>query len=168
MIRDRLHHEGGLTLVEILVAVAVIGVALVGLGIVIPVSSYGVQDASQLSTATFLAEQMVERVRAAAWTTSPAVDCLGASSGDAAPVPTGAACHDGVATRFPDEASVSGYPQYGRIVRITNCATTPCAGVTTAALRLVEVSVAYRPLIGAGAGSTRPRTVRLAWLVSQR
>jgi prepilin-type N-terminal cleavage/methylation domain-containing protein len=75
VIRDRLHHEGGLTLVEILVAVAVVGVALVGLGIVIPVSSYGVQDASQLSTATFLAEQMMERVRSCL-TAPPSIACF--------------------------------------------------------------------------------------------
>ena len=56
--------EDGLTVVEILLAVAIIGVALGGLGIVVPVSSYAVQDGNQLSTATFLAEQMLERARA--------------------------------------------------------------------------------------------------------
>lgn len=168
MIRDRVDGEGGLTLVEILVAVAVIAIALVGLGIVIPVASYGVQDGRQLSTATFLAEQMVERTRAAAWTISPAVDCLGVSTGGGAPVPTGASCHGGLATRFPDEADVSGSPEYRRTVRIADCAAIPCGGVTTAGLRLVEVTVAYTPLTGAGGVSTSPKTVGLAWLVSQK
>ena len=60
--------ERGLTLAEILVALAVLGLGLVGLAVVIPVSSYGVQEGNQLSTAAFLAEQMVERTRAVAWT----------------------------------------------------------------------------------------------------
>ena len=160
--------EDGLTVVEILLAVAIIGVALGGLGIVVPVSSYAVQDGNQLSTATFLAEQMLERARAATWTAGPAVDCLGVSTGDAAPVPTGATCHDTAATPFPDEAGVSGHPQYRRNVRVTSCAVTPCAGVTSEGMRLVEVTVAYTPLAGAGSVSTSPKTVRLAWLVAQK
>jgi type II secretory pathway pseudopilin PulG len=141
--------EDGLTVVEILLAVAIIGVALGGLGIVVPVSSYAVQDGNQLSTATFLAEQMLERARAAT-------------------VPTGATCHDSAATPFPDEAGVSGHPQYRRNVRVTSCAVTPCAGVTSEGMRLVEVTVAYTPLAGAGSVSTSPKTVRLAWLVAQK
>ncbi len=160
--------QGGLTLVEILLAVAIVGVALAGLGVVVPVATYGVQDGNQLSTATFLAEQMVERTRAAAWTAGPPVDCLGTSSGDVAPVPTGATCHDAVGTRFPDEAGVSGHPQYRRTVRVTSCATIPCAGVSTEGMRLVEVRVAYVPFTGAGGGSVGSRTVRLAWLVTQK
>ena len=126
-----LMNERGLTLAEILVAVAIIGLGLVGLAVVIPVSSYGVQEGNQLTTATFLAEQMVERARASAWTSSPAVDCLGVSGGNAALVPTGATCVGAAAptaTQFPDETSgagVSGYPRYTRIVRVTNCGATP-------------------------------------------
>jgi prepilin-type N-terminal cleavage/methylation domain-containing protein len=160
--------QGGLTLVEILLAVAIVGVALAGLGVVVPVATYGVQDGNQLSTATFLAEQLIERTRAAAWTASPPVDCLGTSSGDTAPVPTGATCHDAVGTRFPDEAGVSGHPQYRRTVRVTSCATIPCVGVTTEDMRLVEVRVAYAPLTGAGGGSAGARPVQIAWLVSRK
>jgi prepilin-type N-terminal cleavage/methylation domain-containing protein len=161
--------EGGLTLVEVLLAVAIIGVALAGLAIVVPVSASGVQDGNQLSTATFLAEQMIERARAATWTAGPAVDCLGASVGDAAPVPTGATCHGAAATLFPDEAGgVSGHPQYRRIVRITGCDATPCGAVRAAGMRLVQVTVSYTPLTGAGGVSAGPRTVQLGWLVSQK
>ena len=69
--------EGGLTLVEVLLAIAIVGVALAGLGVAIPVAIYGVQEGNQMSSATFLAEQMMERVRSSAWTAAPAVDCLG-------------------------------------------------------------------------------------------
>ena len=161
--------ESGVTLVEILLAVSIISVALVGLAVVIPVSIYGVQDGNQLSTATFLAEQMLERARAATWTATPPVDCLGASTGNAAPLPSGASCHGVLTTAFPDEAGgVNGYPQYRRTIRISSCVTTPCAGVATAGMRLVEVAVAYTPLTGTGGVSASPRTVRLAWLVSQK
>jgi prepilin-type N-terminal cleavage/methylation domain-containing protein len=161
--------QGGLTLIEVLLAIAIIGIALAGLAIVVPVSSYGVQDGNQVSTATYLAEQMIERARAATWSADPAIDCLGLSTGAAAPVPTGATCPGGMATTFPDEAGgVSGYPQYRRTVRVASCATTPCAGITTTAMRLVEVTVAYAPLTGPAARSSSPNTIRLAWLVSQK
>jgi len=94
------------------------------------------------------------------------VDCLGLSTGDAAPVPAGATCNGIAATRFPDEPGVAGHPQYRRTVRVTGCATTPCAGVSTPGMRLVEVVVAYRPLAGTGGPSSK--TVRLAWLISQK
>jgi prepilin-type N-terminal cleavage/methylation domain-containing protein len=164
-------NERGLTLAEILVAVAIIGLGLVGLAVVIPVSTYGVQEGNQLSTATFLAEQMIERARAAQWTSTPAVDCLGVSTGNAAPVPTGATCNGLTATQFPDETSsagVAGYSQYQRIVRVTNCATSSCAGVSNAGMRLVAVTVTYTPLTAGGGQSAVAKTVRLEWLVSQK
>ena len=164
----RLGSESGLTLAEILVALAVAGVALAALAVTVPVSSYAVQDGHQLSTATFLAEQAIERARAAAWTESPAVDCLGVSTGDAAPIPTGATCRGVASTRFPDETGgINGYLRYRRSVRVTSCAPTPCAGATTTGLRRVAVTVAYAPLTSAGL-SSRPTTVRLEWLVAQK
>lgn len=161
--------ERGLTLIEVLVAVALIGVALAGLAIVIPVAGHGVQEGNQLSTATFLAEQMIERARAMTWTAGPAVDCLGLSTGDVAPMPTGATCHGVTSTSFPDEsAGVGGYPQYRRTVRVTSCADSPCVGVSTPGMRLVEVRVAYTPLTGTGGASVTPTAVRLTWLVAQK
>jgi prepilin-type N-terminal cleavage/methylation domain-containing protein len=171
-----LTNERGLTLAEILVAIAIIGLGLIGLAVVIPVSSYGVQEGNQLSTATFLAEQMIERARAAPWTSTPAVDCLGVSTvATPQPTPTGATCVGAAQptqTQFPDETTagvgVSGYRQYTRIVRVTDCATTPCAGVTSGSMRLVTVTVTYTPLTSSGGQSTVPKTVRVEWLVAQK
>jgi prepilin-type N-terminal cleavage/methylation domain-containing protein len=182
-------NERGLTLAEILVAVAIIGLGLVGLAVVIPVSSYGVQEGNQLSTATFLAEQMIERARAAAWSATPASDCLGVSTGNAAPVPTEVVDNTGTlvtatcvgaasptVTQFPDETTsgvgVSGYRQYTRIVRVTACSSSSCAGVSAGTsahmLRKVGVTVTYTPLTASGGQSPSPKTVYLEWLVSQK
>jgi type IV pilus assembly protein PilV len=190
-VRTMLGNERGLTLAEILVAVAIIGLGLVGLAVVIPVSSYGVQEGNQLSTATFLGEQMIERARATSWTASPATDCLGVSPGGASPTgppvpsmvvdtsvnpPTAtiaATCGGVATTQFADEANVSGYTQYSRQVRVTDCFTVACAGITTGAIpshamRLVAVTVTYTPLTASGGQSPSPKTVRLEWLVSQK
>lgn len=161
--------DRGMTLVEVLVATAVIGIGLVGLAVVIPVSTWGVHEANALSTATFLAEQRIEEVRSATWTILPSpIDCLGAASATA---PTSSTCTrtqptpclaGTPCTTYPDETSVPGFPDHSRTVRITDCGTTPCAGVTHAGMRLVRVTVAYRPL--AGAGGTQPGTDRSASL----
>jgi prepilin-type N-terminal cleavage/methylation domain-containing protein len=166
-LRALLADDHGLTLAEILVALVIIGLGLVGLAVVIPVSSYGMQDGNQLSTATFLGEQMVERARAAAWTATPATDCLGVSTGDAAPVPTGATCNGLATTQFPDEPAVAGYPAYSRRVRVRDCGVTPCAGVTNAGMRFVTVLVAYRGLTASGQSAV-DKVVSLEWLVAQK
>ena len=57
----------GMTLVEILIAIGIIGVGLAALASVIPVSSYGIQEGNQLSTSTFLANQRLEQVRNGRW-----------------------------------------------------------------------------------------------------
>lgn len=162
-----LTDERGLTLAEILVALLVLGVGLVGIAVVVPVSSYGVQEGNQLSTATFLAEQMIERTRSVAWTTTPPIDCLGLSAGNTAPTPSGATCGGVTTTQFPDEASVNGYTAYQRTVRVEGCTVTACAGITHAAVRQVTVTVTYRGLSAAGAAAS-DKTVRLQWLVAQK
>jgi prepilin-type N-terminal cleavage/methylation domain-containing protein len=174
-----MHHlvdDRGMTLAEILVATFVIGVGIVGLAVVIPLSSYGVHEGNALSTATFLAEQRMEEIRNAAWTTVPSAnDCIGIGPG-AAPTsntctrtqPT--ACNTGApCTTYPDEASVTGYAPYSRNVRVTDCGATACAGVTNANMRLVRVTVAYTPISGVGgmpAGATKSAVLEM--IVSRR
>ena len=163
-----LTDERGLTLAEILVALLVLGLGLVGIAVVVPVSSYGVQEGNQLSTATFLAEQMIERTRSVAWTAIPATDCLGLSTGDAAPAPSGATCNGATTTQFPDEGSVNGYPAYQRRVRVEGCTVAPCApNVQHAAVRRVTVTVTYRGLSATGQAAS-DKTVTLQWLVAQK
>src|SRR5262245_37390354 len=50
----RVKESAGFTLPEVLFAAAIIGIGLVGLMVVVPVGSYGVQQGNQVSTAAFL------------------------------------------------------------------------------------------------------------------
>jgi prepilin-type N-terminal cleavage/methylation domain-containing protein len=174
-----LGNDRGITLVEILIATVIISIGLVGLAIVIPLSSYGLHEGSSLSTATFLAEQRLEEVRNATWTATPAAnDCLGVGPTAAATsttcarpaVGTQVACTSGTAcTTYPDEASVTGYPAYSRTVRITDCGVTACASVTNNKMRLVRVTVTYRPISGVGgSASTATKSAVLELIVAKR
>ena len=159
--------ERGLTLVEILIALVVISVGLIGIAIVIPVSSDAIQHGGHLSRATFLAEQTIEQARTATWTSTPAMDCLGVSTGAMPPTPTGVGCHGSTISRFPDELAVGGDPAYRRTLRVADCSAAPCGGVTDAALRLVTVVVTYRTP-GAAGEPTMDKSVTLEWLVARR
>jgi prepilin-type N-terminal cleavage/methylation domain-containing protein len=177
MIRD----QRGLTLVEILAAVAILGIGLTALLGVIPISAYGIHEGGRLSTATFLAEQRLEEVKSASWTSAlPGHDCLGVGE-TSAPASTTctrltpAPCTAGhVCVTFPDEPDVRGFAGYGRSVRVTDCGAAPGCGVAPSAvidanLRLVTVTVTYRPLTGVGAGgATGSRPMSLHLLVAKR
>lgn len=171
-------NQHGLTLAEILAAMGIIGIGLVGLMVVVPISSFGVQEGNQLSKATFLAEQRLEQTRNAPWTSTPVNDCLGRSNPVTASPTAVDACANGAtvlaagAVTFPDEAQVPNYTNYSRQVRITDCGVAPGCGVAPnnvqhADLRLVTVTVSYTPLTGAGVG-TQAKAVTLNLLVSRR
>lgn len=164
-------NERGITLAEILIALFLIGVGLVGLMVVVPVAAFGVQSGNQVSIATYLAQQRIEQARNATWTAAPAIDCLGASATlTDAPVPTGASCNGSTSATFPDEAegSIPGFGDFARTTRVTACAGgAECDGISNDALRLVTVTVAYQPMTGAGVGAS-DATVTLNWLVTQR
>jgi hypothetical protein len=179
-------NERGVTLAEILVATIVISVGLVGLAMVIPLSSYGVHEGNALSTATFLAEQRLEEVRNAAWTcpgagcdptvAPPANDCLGLGSGSAPTSTTcdrdqPTVCNPGTScTTWQDENAVTGYPAYRRNVRVIDCGTgTGCAGVVDGSMRLVRVTVTYTPMSGVGGpGTSTGKSAVLEMIIARR
>ncbi len=153
--------QRGMTVPEILAAVVVIMVALVALASAIPISAYGIQEGSQLTTATFLANQRLEQVKLKQWTVKPDVDLIGVSASA-----TAAPQQAGVTTTFPDENPVAApYTQFTRTVRITDCGTgAGCGGVVHAGLKQVTVTVSYQPLTGQGqaaAGTTKSAIVSL-------
>ena len=158
--------DAGLTLMEVLIATAIIGLGLIALSSAIPIAAYGIQEGNQLSTATFLANQRMEQARNAVWQASPAVDKLGISASD-----TVAPIGDGGAVTFPDETPVAApYTGYTRTVRIKDCSVAPgCAGVVDAALRQVTITVGYRPMTGVGVAAVGAvKTATISMYVSQR
>lgn len=159
--RTFLRNQEGLTIVEIMIAVGILGVGLVALSSAIPLASYGIREGSQLSTATFLTDQRLEQVRNARWELGPpALDNLGVSaSATVAPV-------NGGITTFPDESPMAApYSGYSRTVRVTDCSVgAGCNLIVNADLRQVVVTVTYRPMTGIGvsaAGTAKPATVTM-------
>ena len=158
---ERFANQRGMTLVEIMIAVAIIGVGLTALAQVIPLAAYGIHEGNHLSTATFLANQRLEQMRNARWEdgTLPcgagaAMDQLGVSAtATAAPI---SSCTGGGVT-FPDENPVAApYDAYSRTARVTRClVATDCNGIVDGDLRKVTVTVTYRP-IAAGIGVSAP------------
>lgn len=166
----RLSNQRGITVAEVLIAAALLGLGLAAVMSVVPVASYGVQDGNQTSQATFLAQQRLEQVRNATWTAT--VDCVGLSANaTSAPVATPAGSCGATVTTFADEATLPGFGQYSRTVRSVDCGVAgnaaACGTITSAALRLVTVAVTYRPISAAG-GSNANTSVTLEWLVAQR
>ena len=174
--------ERGMTLTEILVALGIISIGLVGLASVMPISSYGIQEGNQVSTATFLAEQRLEQLKAAQWTWNPttgAVDCLGASGTDGStwtfsggnPPGSFASC---AGANFDDETPSSNplptpYNTYTRQARIRPCdAAGSGCGVSDATIRLVTVRASYTPLQGVGGVATTQEFVELSMLIARR
>lgn len=175
-----LTDQRGFTVAEVLIAAVIVTMAFVALANIVPISTYGVQEGNQVSTATFLADQKLEQIKNLPWVASPANDCLGISAtSTAAPtVPAGGSCTLGATTVaaggalawVADESStaITGFPGYSRQVRVTNCASgcfTP--SVSDSAMRLVTVTVSYTPL-STGAGIGGSRSVQVQMVVSQR
>ena len=162
--RRRLSPECGMTLAEVLVAVAIIAIGLLALLSTIPLASYATQEGSQTSTATFLANQRLEQVRNAQWSLTPVVDNLGISaSSTAAPL-------SGTTTTFADESPMAApYAAYTRQVRITDCGTGGgCTGITNSGMRLATVTVSYTPLSATGTAGTASRSVVVSMVIAKR
>ena len=150
-------------LAEVVAAVALVALGLAALASAIPAAGAAVSEGAKLSTATFLAGARLEKVRAAAWSAAPPVDRLGVS-GTALSAP-----QNGGTTTFPDEAPLPApYAGYSRQVRILQCGLPPgCGAVISARLRLVTVTVTYRPVTPSGLAPL-DRTVSITTLVAER
>ena len=172
--RQLIATQRGMTLAEVLVALPIITIGLLALLSVIPLSTYAIQDGSQTSTATFLANQRLDQVRNAQWmaTCPPTPDALGVSASSTAAPADGAAV-----TTFADENPIAApYAAYTRQVRITDsvASTTVCNVATgaitgTYGLRTVTVTVTYRPLSATGTSAApSSRAVAVNMQIAQR
>jgi hypothetical protein len=140
-----LKDASGLTVSEVLIALAIILVGLMALAWVIPVPTSQITGSNRKTTAVFLAQERLEQVKNAQWSTTPALDNVGGSGSDGS----------AAVANWPDEAynAIQGYPFHRRTVRIMDCGVAPGCGnpaVQNANLRQVTVSVYFRPMTGGG------------------
>lgn len=125
----RLQDTGGLTLVEILVALGVLTIGLMTLLSAFPVAFSGVSSGRQSSTAVFLAVQRLEEIKAFAMSPDPAQGFANVTSAN-----------------FPAEpyTAISGYARYRRQIMVADSPVVP------ADTKGVRVAVFYRPTTAAG------------------
>ncbi len=156
----------GFTLVELLVAVALIMIGLVAVMQWFPLGTQGMDTGRKQSTAVFLGEQKIEQIKAWALGT-------GANQGFATVDPNGACRNAGNPCADDTLNTISGYPEYSRTVIIACLDTTvvpavvvgpPCPATSTA--RRIQVQVGYRGTSVRG-GFTGANQVELATLIAQ-
>ncbi|HSE04253.1 MAG TPA: hypothetical protein VLK35_08905 [Methylomirabilota bacterium] len=174
-----------MTLAEVLVALPIITIGLLALLSTIPLSTYAIQDGSQTSTATFLANQRLDQVRNAQWSalcqTDPTTghiiagagtvtDKLGVSASS-----TVAPTDPSAAVTFADESPMAApYTRYSRQVRITDAiAAAPvcdaAGNMSGTGMRMVTVVVTYNPQSATGKNAVSgSRSVVVNMQVAQR
>jgi Tfp pilus assembly protein PilV len=115
-----LPEEQGLTLAEVLAALAVLSIGLVALVALLPLAAAGVHEGAHRSEAVFLATQRLEQIRHAV-----------GSGGDLG--------------TFTDEPALPPpHTAFDRTVRVRDCGLTPgCSGVETPGVRQITVTVTY-------------------------
>ena len=140
----------GFTVAELLAAVFVISLGLVAVGAGFATAIQGVETGRQQTTATFLAEQRLEQVRAAALGNA-LVACMGFAN-------ITAAC-------FPAQAygTIPSAPGYRSTVTVTNFIVNGAV-----ARKRVDVEVFYQPIVAWGVQITAERSVRLSTLMANR
>jgi prepilin-type N-terminal cleavage/methylation domain-containing protein len=137
-------NERGMTLVEVLVAVAVLTVGLTAIAAGMQLGTSGITQAQQETTATFLAEQRLEDVRAFALSTAAAQGYANVT-----------------AANFPAEAYGTipgGYAGYRRTTTIAD---------PSATMKVVAVRVFYRSVAVSSTGDTE-REVAVTTSLRQR
>lgn len=144
-LRQALSKDSGFTLVEIIIAAAVIGLGLVGVVAGFLYAVGGLEAGRQQTTASFLAEQRMEQLKAGALN-----NFLNVTTGNYPAEGYGAISNNGHAM-----------PGYRRTVTIAD------APGGLADTKLVEVRVFYRPVVGFGVLAAE-REVRFSVLLTDR
>lgn len=146
-------NQAGLTLVEILVALALIMIGLVALMQWFPLGTQGMDTGKKQSTAVFLGEQQLEQIKAWALSTAP-------GQGWALLPPPCNPCNV-LNTPFVTQNfnTIPGYPEYSRTVIL--------AVGPTATTRLVRVQVGFRRVTEVGVFQGAANQVELATVLAQ-
>jgi prepilin-type N-terminal cleavage/methylation domain-containing protein len=137
-IREALANQRGFTLAELMAAIVIIGIGLVAVGAGFDTAIQGIETGRQQTTATFLAEQRMEQVKAAALGNSLTA-CIPAQA----------------------YASIPNAPGYRSTVTVTDYLV---AG--SIARKRVDVEVFYRPVVAWGVLNTAERSVRISTLIT--
>lgn len=166
--------QRGMTLLEVLVAIGVIMVGLIGLVAVAPLATGAVGEASLKTTATFLAQQRLEAMKNRQWRecNGEPVACTtdllkgAGSDGTAAVAPWGDEAYNSIVV------GTSNYPRFRRVTRITDCSAAACGALapapSLATLRRVSVTVFFVPITGSGQAGTTEERITLTTLVARR
>ena len=140
--------QAGFTLAELLAAVFVISLGLVAVGAGFATAIQGVETSRQQTTATFLAEQRMEQVRAAALGNS-LVACMGFANITGACFATQAYGAIPNAPGYRSTVTITDYVVNGAIAR-----------------KRVDVEVFYQPVVAWGVQLSAERSVRLSTLIA--
>jgi Tfp pilus assembly protein PilV len=142
--------ESGMTLVEVIVASAIIMIGLMGVMQAFPVGTYGMETGRRQSTSHFLAEKKIEEIRA--WSLAPSPQGF-------ANLPICDPCSAAAPFNVEGFASIAGHADYSRTVTVQNG--------PTANTRLVRVAVFYRRVTSAGVITDGTR-ISVETLVAER
>lgn len=161
----------GFTVVEVIVAAAILTVGLTGVIAMLRLAGHGTREGRQLTLAIVLAEERAEQVGAARWDGAVG-DCLGLSpSPDLPPITSTCPGAEAGHVSFPDEPAGTlraPFEQFARTVRVRACEVPEKCPASSSDLRLAAVAVSYPPLPGTSLPDGRPRTVTLHSLIAQR
>jgi prepilin-type N-terminal cleavage/methylation domain-containing protein len=137
--------QSGLTLTEVMVAIAILLVGLLAVVQAFPVALQGMETGRQQSTGVFLAEQKIEQIKAWALST--------ASGQGFTRVADGNKC-----CQAEGYQAIAGYPHYRRVVFVTDPSPTT---------KVVRVQTFYRPVTSQGVLTTE-RSIELSVLLTTR
>jgi Tfp pilus assembly protein PilV len=140
--------QAGFTVAELLAAVFVISLGLVAVGAGFAAAIQGVETSRQQTTATFLAEQRLEQIRATALGSS-LVACMGFANVTGACFATQAYGSIPNAPGYRSTVTVTDYIVNGNVAR-----------------KRVDVEVFYQPIVAWGVQLSAERSVRLSTLIA--
>ena len=99
-----LSHKGGFTLIEVLMAMVIVSIGLLGTAVLTMGIMSSNKSSAAVTTATTLAQGQLEEIRNEGFGTAPAVGAAGADSG---------------------YGSISGYPSFRRVVSAASVGSLP-------------------------------------------